>query len=775
MKDQFDYEGEPSEVDSVGEEYEAEYLDPYAEFDPEWETFEADLAQAEGEEEARRGRSSAGRSIGFRRRTARRRPPSRRPWPPRRPPRPFPWPQPAAVIEAPPSVEGPPQGTEYVRWVQSSLNRIMGLRLPVDGLMGPDTRSAVRSFQRRQGLSVDGIVGPETQRALLAARGSGAADEELLLSGNELEASVAMQEESFTDRFGRISSGLGSTVDREVDAVSGASGTRIIDLTAKADKSKRKGARAPRSVYALVLHQMACCFRRDPLKGFLRLNAHFAILPDGRILQLHPISALLWASHGFNTGSVAVEFAGNFPNTNGKWWKGETYGRNRVTPAQIEAGRYLVRYLIRTMGLTHILAHRQSSGTRENDPGPDIWYHVGQWAVGNLGLKDGGPGFKVGTGNPIPDAWRTWGRTRPTPELEAADSEDYETEDSQYEGPLPERYDEALAQETWEGEVSRSSPAYIRWVQSSLNRIMGLRLAVDGIMGSQTRSAVRSFQQQRGLVVDGVVGSRTEAALIAAGAGPPPVSINRNSPQYIRWVQSSLNQALGMSLAVDGVMGTQTRAAVRRFQQQRGLTVDGIVGIQTEAALIAVTGTLPPGFAPPAGGCPPFKARIRIHAKVLQAPNIPIATMVDAMRQVYGPAGFLVELGSTENLNLPALVDIDVGSCTVGNVTAEQQQLFTHRQGAGNNDVVVYFVRSTVPPFNGCAAHPAGRPGAVVAQGATQWTLGHEVGHVLGLNHVNNNDRLMTGNGTANITNPPPDLVTSEVQTIDSSSLSTTC
>ena len=82
---------------------------------------------------------------------------------------------------------------------------------------------------------------------------------------------------------------------------------------------------------------------------------------------------------------------------------------------------------------------------------------------------------------------------------------------------------------------------------------------------------------------------------------------------------------------------------------------------------------------------------------------------------------------------------------------------------------MVYFVRSTVPPFNGCAAHPAGQPGAVVVQGATQWTLAHEVGHVLGLPHVDNNDRLMTGNGTANITNPPPDLTTSEVSTMAAS------
>lgn len=45
---------------------------------------------------------------------------------------------------------------------------------------------------------------------------------------------------------------------------------------------------------------------------------------------------------------------------------------------------------------------------------------------------------------------------------------------------------------------------------------------VDGIFGYLTRSAVRAFQRQRGLVVDGVWGEQTEAAVrlgLAAGAG----------------------------------------------------------------------------------------------------------------------------------------------------------------------------------------------------------------------------------------------------------------
>jgi outer membrane protein OmpA-like peptidoglycan-associated protein len=81
----------------------------------------------------------------------------------------------------------------------------------------------------------------------------------------------------------------------------------------------------------------------------------------------------------------------------------------------------------------------------------------------------------------------------------------------------------------WEGEANRSSPDYIRWLQSSLNRVMGLRLAVDGIVGPATRSAVRSFQQRKGLAVDGIVGANTEAALIAAGAPKPPVAVSASA------------------------------------------------------------------------------------------------------------------------------------------------------------------------------------------------------------------------------------------------------
>ena len=80
------------------------------------------------------------------------------------------------------------------------------------------------------------------------------------------------------------------------------------------------------------------------------------------------------------------------------------------------------------------------------------------------------------------------------------------------------------------GQVARKSMPYAKWVQQSLNKVMGLRLAVDGDIGRMTKSAIRDFQRRAGLTVDGIVGANTERALIAAGAGQPPQVSSSPSP-----------------------------------------------------------------------------------------------------------------------------------------------------------------------------------------------------------------------------------------------------
>ncbi len=94
-------------------------------------------------------------------------------WPPPEPPLTYqdePTPTGSGSLSPEPVDTQPEQGSEFVRWIQSTLNTMMKLRLPVDGIMGPETRSAVRDFQLRKGLLVDGIVGPDTKAALIAAR-----------------------------------------------------------------------------------------------------------------------------------------------------------------------------------------------------------------------------------------------------------------------------------------------------------------------------------------------------------------------------------------------------------------------------------------------------------------------------------------------------------------------------------------------------------------------------------------------------------------------------
>lgn len=84
------------------------------------------------------------------------------------------------------------------------------------------------------------------------------------------------------------------------------------------------------------------------------------------------------------------------------------------------------------------------------------------------------------------------------------------------------------------------------------------------------------------------------AAPATADAAPSVApSAALNSTQKLRWgsrggavqeLQSALN-ANGAGLAVDGVFGKRTHAAVKDYQSSKGLLVDGVVGPNTRAAL----------------------------------------------------------------------------------------------------------------------------------------------------------------------------------------------
>lgn len=188
-----------------------------------------------------------------------------------------------------------------------------------------------------------------------------------------------------------------------------------VNLTAITPTSKRHGKRP--KLWALVLHQMGFSRGSDPMR-YKGVTAHFIVLPDGTIAQLHPIDSYLYAANGFNAGSVSVEFAGNLPKASRStdpedFYHPEKNGRDQLTRAQVAAGRLLVDRLSEAFSrrgwkLTTVLAHRQAVENREIDPGPDVWGNIGQWAIEKRGLSDGGAGFHLPDfgGKPIPSKWR---------------------------------------------------------------------------------------------------------------------------------------------------------------------------------------------------------------------------------------------------------------------------------------------------------------------------------------------------------------------------------
>lgn len=120
----------------------------------------------------------------------------------------------------------------------------------------------------------------------------------------------------------------------------------------------------------------------------------------------------------------------------------------------------------------------------------------------------------------------------------------------------------------------------VRQLQMNLNGLNYSCGTADGIAGTRTVSAIRSFQRtahQNGLVavsrltVDGIAGAATQGALYS----------------IVGTLQRGLN-ALGYNAGTaDGVYGDDTAAAVKRFQRAQGLTADGIAGTATRKALAA--------------------------------------------------------------------------------------------------------------------------------------------------------------------------------------------
>lgn len=179
----------------------------------------------------------------------------------------------------------------------------------------------------------------------------------------------------------------------------------------------------------------------------------------------------------------------------------------------------------------------------------------------------------------------------------------------------------------------------------------------------------------------------------------------------------------------------------------------------------------------------PGRERVTVHFKSLLPLTDARRRYLDdqyAVTEALFSAGGNVAVmrGTTEDLSgaLPAFQTIDVGDCNMGTTTADQDQLYENRNGAGADDIVIYLVNTLLGSdgnYLGCAAHPAGRPGCLISPSMARWLTAHEIGHVLGLPHIEDPTRLM--NPDVGWTEVPPDLDAAEYTTMLASPLTIPC
>lgn len=186
--------------------------------------------------------------------------------------------------------------------------------------------------------------------------------------------------------------------------------------------------RAPAEITGIVLHQTACYMGERP-ERYLHTGAHRIVTRGGQRLWLHDATARIVAANGFNARCVSIEGDGIYAGDDSTealsfsttWDDPTTAVRERpmsVTAPLVGAYRETIRSIVREVAaaggrVKFLFAHRQSSESRRNDPGRQIWQAVAMPMIAELGLNVAEHDYNPHTfrivdgagGRPIPESW----------------------------------------------------------------------------------------------------------------------------------------------------------------------------------------------------------------------------------------------------------------------------------------------------------------------------------------------------------------------------------
>lgn len=125
-------------------------------------------------------------------------------------------------------------------------------------------------------------------------------------------------------------------------------------------------------------------------------------------------------------------------------------------------------------------------------------------------------------------------------------------------------------------------------VQELLTKLGHYKGPVDGLVGAKTRTAIKIFQRKSKLPADGQYDSKLLSTMQKAIAGnkkPTPTPVSRvNIPKHLSAKNSAMITRIQVGLinfgnrdvAIDGLLGKQTKQAIQQFQKRFDLEVTGL-------------------------------------------------------------------------------------------------------------------------------------------------------------------------------------------------------
>lgn len=192
--------------------------------------------------------------------------------------------------------------------------------------------------------------------------------------------------------------------------------SKLYDRRANASKKHDYGKRDWSKVTGICLHQTACVLGENPPR-WDTVGCHVGITKTGKVVWLHDFDRLIVHGNGWNTQTVGIEIDGLYAGVEGDpktVWDDPSTPHKEVgqvlTQDAIDSTQEAIRWIYDRVAahggqVKALVAHRQASENRRNDPGSAIWKAIALPMAVEFDLSDGGAGFKIGKGYPIPESW----------------------------------------------------------------------------------------------------------------------------------------------------------------------------------------------------------------------------------------------------------------------------------------------------------------------------------------------------------------------------------